>query len=96
MKKKIDLGKDGKLSEEGQWEDGEGEEKKQKGEGAHEVEEMDVRRQGAGKREGARKKAYVDVELLVEAVVDDEVVRHAHPVRLHRVAAAIVVVTNFI
>ena len=35
-----------------------------------------------------------DFHLPVEAIVEKEVVGHAYPVRLHRVALAIVVVTN--
>ena len=36
----------------------------------------------------------VDLHLPVESVVEEEVVGHAHPVGLHRVALAVVVVAN--
>ena len=36
----------------------------------------------------------VDLHLAVEAVVEEEVVRHAYAVRLHRVTLAIVIVAD--
>lgn len=35
-------------------------------------------------------RAHIDLHLLVEAVAEDERVRHAHAVRLHRVVRAVI------
>ena len=53
-----------------------------------------MRTRRVGGRRNCSPNAYVGLHLLVEAVMDDERVRHAHPVRLHRVALAIVVVAH--
>lgn len=43
-----------------------------------------------------RVRAYVDLHLLVQAVVEQQVVRHVHAVWLHRVVLSIVEVTDLV
>ena len=41
-----------------------------------------------------RKRAYIDLHLVVEAIVHDETVAHANTVRLHRVSRSVMIVSN--
>jgi hypothetical protein len=42
-----------------------------------------------------KKTSYKDLQMLVKAIIDDQIIGHSYPMRFHRMTDSVIVITNF-